>query len=90
MSESKVEQTLAERGQVYGDPVLAHENIGLNWTGMIQQHYGIRLDHPIPAHLVALMMVQFKAQRAARVYHPDNFVDGAAYLNIAEKAQQGR
>ena len=92
MSKSKppdiVSQTIEERGKVYGDPTLSHENIGLAWTGMIQQHYGIRLAHPLPAHIVELMMVQFKAQRSARVYHPDNYVDLRAYLRFAEKDQK--
>jgi len=55
---------------------------------MIQQHYGIRLDHPLPDWLVELMMVQFKCQRSARVYHGDNYVDARAYLQFAEQDQQ--
>lgn len=83
-----VQRTIAERGKVYGDPCLSHENIGLSWTGLIQQHYGLRLDHPLPAWLVELMLVQFKVQRAARVFHADNFVDARAYLQFAETDQQ--
>lgn len=82
-----VTETITERGKVYGDPCLSHVNIGLAWTGMIQQHYGLRLDHPLPPWLVELMMVQFKCQRAARVYHADNFVDAHAYLQFAEAGQ---
>lgn len=83
-----VEATKKERQKVYGDPRLSHENIGLCWTGAIQQHYGIRLDHPIPCWLVELMMVQFKAQRSARIYHADNFVDIRAYTDFAEQDQK--
>jgi len=83
-----VDDTIKERGKVYGPPKHSHDNIGLCWTGIIQQHYGITLDYPLPAHLVELMMAQFKIQRAARVYHADNYVDVAAYLKFAETDQQ--
>jgi hypothetical protein len=83
-----VEQTIEERGKVYGDPDLSHENIGLSWTGLLQQHYGIRLKHPLPASLVAQMMVTFKMQRAARVYHDDNYVDALAYVKFADWFQK--
>lgn len=83
-----VAATIQERGKVYGDPLLSHENIGLSWTGLIQQHYGIKLDHPLPDYLVAQMMVVFKMQRATRVYHADNFIDAAAYLNFSERGQR--
>lgn len=82
--------TIAERGKVYGNPSLSHENIGLSWTGIIQQHYGIRLSHPMPDYLVELLMVAFKAHRAARVYHADNYVDLAAYAKFAEEDQKRR
>lgn len=77
----------AERGKIYGDPQTSHENIGHSWTGLIQQHYGIKLDHPLPSWLVALMMVTFKAQRAARVYHADNFDDLKVYAKFAQEGQ---
>ena len=88
-SQSEVIQaTIAERAKVYGDVTMSHENIGMGWTGLIQQHYQIRLDHPIPAWLVQLMMTSFKLQRSALVFHADNFVDAHAYLQFAEKDQR--
>jgi hypothetical protein len=77
-----------ERGQVYGEPHHSHKNIGLAWTALIQQHYGITLDHPIPHWLVELMMVQFKTQRAARVFHRDNYDDLANYAEFARHGQE--
>ncbi len=85
---SQVQATIAARGKVYGDPKDSHTNIGLAWTGLLQQHYGLTLDHPLPARLVELMMVQFKCQRAALVYHADNYVDAHAYLQFAEEAHK--
>ena len=81
---------IAERGKTYGDPLTSHTNIGLSWTGLLQQHYGITLPHAIPAHIVALMMVTFKAQRSCRVYKEDNYVDLRVYAGFAEKFDKER
>jgi len=83
-----VSETIQERGKVYGEPHHSHRNIGLSWTGLLQQHYGITLPTPIPPHVVELMMVAFKVQRSARVFHPDNYVDLRAYAAFAEHAQE--
>ena len=50
--------------------------------------YGITLDHPLPASVVELMLVAFKAHRASRVYKKDNYIDLAAYAEFAEESQQ--
>lgn len=78
----------AERGQVYGDPRFSHTNIGLSWTGLLQQHYGIEFPHPLPAGLVAMMMSTFKVQRSARVYKQDNYDDAHVYLSFAADFQR--
>jgi len=80
----------AERGKIYGPPRPSHANIGLSWTGLIQQHYGITLPHPIPDFLVALMLDHFKGQRSARVFHQDNYDDKHVYAGFAERFQQGK
>ena len=90
MDTQELKKVEDERGKVYGAPRHSHTNIGLSWTGLIQQHYGITLPHPLPDHLVALMMTTFKCQRSARVHHPDNFVDGHVYLDFADRFQQGK
>ncbi len=69
-----VTETIQQRGKVYGEPHHSHTNIGLSWTGLIQQHYGITLPHALPAHLVELMMVAFKVHRSSRVFHADSGV----------------
>lgn len=85
---TSVLKTLEEqRGRVYGDPLNSHTNIGLSWTALLQQHYGITLDHPIPPEVVALMMVTFKAQRSCRVYQADNYDDLAVYADFARRFQ---
>jgi hypothetical protein len=85
---NEVEEVIAERGKVYGDPLKSHINIGLAWTALIQQHFDINLNHPIPASLVAQMMVAFKMQRSAKVFKGDNYLDARAYTNFAEEFQQ--
>ena len=86
-SNDTVSETIQQRGTIYGEPHHSHTNIGLSWTGILQQHYGITLPTAIPPHVVELMMVAFKVQRSTRVYHPDNYVDLAAYARFAEHAQ---
>lgn len=78
---------LEERGVIYGEPSHSHRNIGLGWTALIQQHYQIRLDHPLPEFLVELMMVVFKANRSAlgNVHHEDNYDDLDAYARFARQ-----
>lgn len=83
-----VTKTIEERGKVYGDPKLSHECIGLAWTALLQHHYGIRLNHPLPPALVAQMFIAMKNQRASRVYHADNYVDMDAYRRFAEEFQK--
>lgn len=87
-NETDLKALEAERGRVYGDPKLSHINIGLSWTALLQQHYGIQLSHPIPPELVALMMVTFKAQRSSRVFHQDNYDDMAVYADFAKRFQK--
>ena len=82
-----VDSTIAERGLVYGDPFESHSNIGLAWTGLLRNH-GYTLDHPLPASLVAQMLVMFKMIRSARVYKNDNYIDAHAYTKFADEFQQ--
>lgn len=83
-----VDETIKERAKVYGAVHHSHKNIGLAWTALIQQHYGITLDHPISETLVQLMMVSFKVQRSSRVFHEDNYIDLVAYAKFAEHSQK--
>ena len=84
-----VDETISERAKIYGAPIDSHTNIGLAWTGMIQQHYdGLRLPHPITPALAAQMMAVFKLIRSGRTYHADNYIDLAAYAKFAEEFQK--
>lgn len=87
-AQSKLDAIKAERGRIYGDPKQSHANIGFAWTGQIQQHYGIELPHPLPSWLVEQMMCSLKLQRAARVYHQDNYDDLGNYSMFANDEQR--
>lgn len=82
------EQLIKERGRVYGDALLGHTNIGMAWTAILQQHYGIALPNIIPPEIVALMMASLKIHRATRVFHQDNYDDAFVYLGFANKFQK--
>lgn len=82
--DKKQEAIAAERGKVYGDPKRSHANIGLEWTGILQQYFDIELPHAIPPHVVAEMMVALKVNRSLRVHHEDNYDDRAVYTSFAK------
>ena len=84
----KVAAIIEERGKVDGDPESSHANIGLAWTALLQRFYNIKLTEPIPAHLVAMMMVQLKLQRGCVTFHDDSFLDANAFLRFAEQFQK--
>lgn len=79
-----------ERGKQYGEGTFAHTNLGLEWTGLIQNHYRITLSHPLPPDLVLLMFAASKANRAAcpTPLHDDNYDDGKVYFEMARKAKE--
>jgi len=86
-SNNIVEDTIKERGQVYGDPYESHVNIGIAWTGLLRQAGILKPGIRIKASTVAQMMVVFKMQRSAIVFKDDNYIDGHAYMNFAEQFQ---
>lgn len=79
-----------QRGKLYGEPKFNHTNLGLAFTAILQTHYEITLPHPIPPHIVALMMVAFKATRASRNYQPDSHLDLANYNDFSREFQQSK
>lgn len=86
----RLKKVLRRRQKIYGPPASNHANIGLAWTGLLQQHYGITLPHSIPNWLVELMLVELKVNRSARVYHHDNYIDMVAYAGFARLHQHNR
>ena len=82
------DRTMQERTAQYGPATFGHANLGLYWTGILQNHFGIELDHPIPAHVVLLMMAASKINRAATPTpgQEDDYIDGKNYLQLAEEA----
>lgn len=81
---------IADRGQFHGKEtehqISGFVNLGLAWTAILQDHFKIQLDHPIPGHVVALMMVSLKCNRAARPFkiNPDDYEDIGGYCKLAQ------
>lgn len=82
-----VDKIREERSKTYGGCKPNHDNLGLVFTGILQQHYQIEMPHPLPGHVVALMMAALKATRASNPFgfNADNYLDGKAYFAIAEE-----
>ena len=81
-------RVVAERNALYGDATKGHANLGLCWSGILQNHYGIRLSHPIPASVVLLMLSANKINRAVLPTSGklDDFVDMRNYARLSEEA----
>ena len=78
-----------ERSRRYGDHTEGCTNLGMIWTGILQLYYGIKLDHPIPANIVELMMSGSKLGRAALdPSGKDHYTDGRVYLSLAEESAE--
>jgi hypothetical protein len=90
--DSGVEKAIrAERASRYGDHHEGHTNVGKAWTAIIQQHYGIKLPHDLPAHEVALMLGCNKLLRAATPggeHHEDNYDDARVYVQLARESAE--
>ena len=77
----------------YGDTVFNHTQIGLLWTALLQEHYKLELDHPIPADMACLMMAGMKLIRACwATYIFDTYLDAAVYAQFAAvcKGREGK
>lgn len=78
-----------ERGATYGDATLGHHNLGLCWTGILQNHFKTELPWPIPADVVLLMMAALKLNRAAIDRGgEDHYADGRIYIELAAEAAE--
>ena len=78
---------LEEKSKVYGDPIVFHRNLGVVWSGLLSHYLGQTVK-PIPAHVVANMMLVFKSMRVVHdsKYHKDSYKDIKGYATIAEGA----
>lgn len=87
----KEQQIFDERQKRYGHFIEAHNNLGLIWTGLIQNYFRIKLSEPIPAHLVLLLMAASKLNRAVaeedHLLDFDNYDDNKIYIEMARKAR---
>ena len=87
LAEGMHERRASQSG--YGDPILGHTQIGLLWTALLQEHYELELDHPIPADVTCLMMAGMKLLRACWPrFNFDNYLDAVVYTQFASMAKE--
>lgn len=74
-----------DRQRQYGDPVDGMRRVGAAWGALLDRD-------PIPPETVAAMMATLKIVRESGRddHHRDNLVDAAAYLRIAELAEDAK
>ena len=77
-----VDAVAGARNDSYGDPSVNLTRIAKMW--------GAYLDCDITASDVAKMMTIVKLSRSRHRYTRDNYVDGVAYLLLAEETDHGR
>lgn len=87
LAENIEQRVLDDRKKSYPDANAGHTNLGLAWTGLIQNHYGIVLKEPLPAELVLLMMAASKANRCAVASREDDYIDLRNYARLAKEAR---
>ena len=82
--------TGGERNQAYGPPTINMDNIADLWNAYLRG----RKESDAVSYValtgedVAWMMVLTKMARAFGSFHPDNYVDAAAYSAIAGECRQ--
>lgn len=77
-----------QRNALYGDPQRSMENLGLLWTGILQDHFQIRLPHMIPSYITSAMMAAFKLGRSVRPFQKnttEDYTDLRNYLDFSQE-----
>jgi hypothetical protein len=72
-----------DRNDQYGDPQDDLGYIGRKWAATLEAHTGVAFSD-IPAHIVALMMIDLKTSRLAFKMKRDSLVDVVGYALCAE------
>lgn len=87
MASEKVESILEERQQIYGDAEFGHTQVGKMFSAILTSWLGQEIP-PLPAHIVMLMNVAAKTQRASLpcgMKHEDTYLDIQGYGELARK-----
>lgn len=70
-----IDVVTGDRQDAYGNPKADFEGIALIWSGILNQ----KLQQPIRAEEVALMMIGLKLRREAHKHKDDNIIDMHGY-----------
>lgn len=83
---TKEDAIRSQRGEVYGDVLFGHIQLGKAWSAILSAHYQIDID-ALPPNIVALMLAAMKLARAALPlkFDADTFVDARNYVTFAEE-----
>ena len=76
---------IMKKGHVYGSFHVGFDAYALVLTAILENHYQQKLPHPVPGHLIGLMMAGQKVVRASAPndFNDDNYVDAHAYMDMA-------
>jgi uncharacterized Zn finger protein (UPF0148 family) len=86
---ARLEAIRREREADYGDKLTNFRTLGCQITGILEQHYNIKLPHPVPPSIAALILVEVKTNRIARPQaKQDSFDDAVNYINIVEELRR--
>lgn len=78
--------TQGDRNDDYGPPLVDLGNIGRSWAATLSNHLGQEIPD-IPAHVVALLMIQLKCIRYAHRPKHDSLVDMVGYALCVEQSR---
>lgn len=94
MSSSDQTTLRSERERTHGNVHVNMATTALQWTGLLRKYYNDSHLPELEPHMVALMFAASKANRAAtpgaEAYNEDDYVDGAAYFDIANETDRRR
>ncbi len=84
-ADKSAELVLGSRNDDYGSPKPDFDGIALMWTGLLNT----RLNAPLTAIDVGLMMTALKLRRHAHKAKDDNLIDAHGYLTCVEWIERG-
>lgn len=89
-TKDKFKEITEGRKSVYGDYSVMLEVSAKVVQACIEAHYQIKLPHPLPPHVMALMQTCIKSTRASApfAFHQDNYDDLHTYAEIAHKLDE--
>lgn len=86
----RLDKIRQDREKFYGNPTYNMDTTAAMLTGLLENHFQMKLPHVIPGHIWALALVAMKLNRAAFALNEDNYDDAINYLRIAAERQRAQ